>query len=100
MVSTHHYAKRIFFPSFVDWCRDFLLLIKPLSKSIKNRLGRYDAAKSLLVNIGQTNNTVTSYMTIWASGYRVKSIKPIEEEKAVRIYVTFCVVHFGTNSNV
>ena len=71
-----------------------------MSKSIKNRLGRYDAAKSLLVNIGQTNNTVTSYMTIWASGYQVKSIKPIEEEKAVRIHVTICIVQFGTSSNV
>mmetsp|Transcript_3858 Transcript_3858/g.8408 ORF Transcript_3858/g.8408 Transcript_3858/m.8408 type:complete len:196 (-) Transcript_3858:1232-1819(-) len=38
----------------------------------------------MLVCIGQTTHTVTSYMTIWASGYRVRSIKPIEVEKALK----------------
>eukprot|EP00536_Pseudo-nitzschia_multiseries_P008407 jgi/Psemu1/287777/fgenesh1_pg.213_\ len=38
----------------------------------------------MLISIGQANHTVTSYMTIWASGYRVKSIKPIEAEKALK----------------
>lgn len=60
-----------------------------MSKSIKNRLGRYDATKQVLINIGQTNHTVTSYMTIWASGYRVKSIKPLENEKALKTGAEF-----------
>ena len=38
----------------------------------------------MLISIGQTNHTVTSYMTIWASGYRVKKIKTIEAERALK----------------
>lgn len=59
-------------------------LAKPLSKRIKHDFSRYDATKRLLIAIGQNNHTVTSYMTIWSSGYRVRSIKPLEEEKAMK----------------
>ena len=59
-------------------------MFQPLSKRIKTDLGRYDATRKLLIDIGQANHKVTSYMTIWASGYRVKSIKSIEAEKAMK----------------
>jgi len=59
-------------------------LAKPLSKRIKNDFARNQTTKEMLISIGQANHTVTSYMTIWASGYRVKSIKPIEAEKALK----------------
>mmetsp|Transcript_17781 Transcript_17781/g.44370 ORF Transcript_17781/g.44370 Transcript_17781/m.44370 type:complete len:218 (+) Transcript_17781:178-831(+) len=64
-------------------------LAKPLSKNIKNNLGKYDVAKRALVKIGQTNHTVTSYMTIWASGFRVKHIKPLEPEAALKTGAEF-----------
>jgi len=59
-------------------------LAKPLSKRIKYDFARFDATKRILVSIGQTNHIVTSYMTIWSSGYKVKSIKPIDTEKAMK----------------
>jgi len=62
---------------------------KPLSKGIKNNLGHYETSKSILCAIGQVNHKVTSYMTIWASGYRVRSIKPLEREKAMKLGAEF-----------
>jgi len=62
---------------------------KPLSKNIKNNLGRYDNGKKILVSIGQTSHKVTQYMTILASGYRVKSIAPLESEKALKVGAEF-----------
>mmetsp|Transcript_46546 Transcript_46546/g.113369 ORF Transcript_46546/g.113369 Transcript_46546/m.113369 type:complete len:235 (-) Transcript_46546:1719-2423(-) len=59
-------------------------LAKPLSKRIKHDFSRFDSTKRLLVWIGQTNHTVTSYMQIWSSGYRVRNIKPLESEKALK----------------
>mmetsp|Transcript_6379 Transcript_6379/g.15798 ORF Transcript_6379/g.15798 Transcript_6379/m.15798 type:complete len:231 (-) Transcript_6379:1253-1945(-) len=57
---------------------------KPLSKRIKTDLGRYNAARKLLIEIGQASYKATSYMEIWSSGYRVKSIKSIDSEKAMK----------------
>jgi len=59
-------------------------LAKPLSKRIKHDFARFDTTKSLLISIGQINHTVTSYMTIWSSGYKVKSIKSIDADKAMK----------------
>ncbi len=59
-------------------------LAKPLSKRVKHEFARFDATKKLLIGIGQTNHRITSRMTIWASGYRVRSITPLEEEKAMQ----------------
>jgi len=58
--------------------------LQPLSKRIKNDFARNKTTKKMLISIGQTNHTVTSYMPIWASGYRVKSIKTIEAERALK----------------
>lgn len=59
-------------------------LAKPLSKRIKHEFSRYEFTKQMLVGIGQTSHTLTSRMQIWSAGYRVRSIKPLEEEKALK----------------
>lgn len=63
--------------------------LQPLSKSIKNNLGDYKTSRRILANIGQVNHTVTSYMTIWGSGMRVRSIKPLKDEEAVKTGAEF-----------
>lgn len=62
---------------------------KPLSKSIKNNLSQYEFTQNILVNIGQRSNTVTTYMTMWSSGFRVKHITPLEREKALKTGAEF-----------
>lgn len=37
-----------------------------------------------MVEIGQVTHQVTSRMTIWSAGYSVRSIAPLEEEKALK----------------
>lgn len=59
-------------------------LSKPLSKRIKHEFSRYSLTKQMLVSIGQTSHAVTSRMQIWSAGYRVRSIKPLEPEKALK----------------
>jgi hypothetical protein len=58
-------------------------LAKPLSKRVKHEFSRYSATKNMLIFIGQTTHVVTSRMKIWSAGYRVRSITPLETEKAL-----------------
>lgn len=58
-------------------------LAKPLSKRIKHEFSRYESTQRVLINIGQFTHTVTSRLTIWSAGYKVRSIKPLEDEKAL-----------------
>ena len=59
-------------------------LAKPLSKRIKHEFSRYNFTKQILIGIGQTSHSITSRMQIWSAGYQVRSIKPLEEEKALK----------------
>ena len=59
-------------------------LAKPFSKRIKHEFSRYNFTKQILIGIGQTTHSVTSRMQIWSAGYKVRSIKPLEEEKAIK----------------
>ncbi|EEC45364.1 predicted protein, partial [Phaeodactylum tricornutum CCAP 1055/1] len=59
-------------------------LAKPLSKRIKHEFSRYPVTQRLLINIGQTSHQFSSRMTIWSAGYKVRSITPLEEEKAMK----------------
>ena len=59
-------------------------LAKPVSKRIKHEFSRYESTQNLLVWIGQTNHQITSRMTIWSAGYKVRSITPLDEEKAMK----------------
>lgn len=59
-------------------------LSKPLSKRIKHEFSRYQITQRILIGIGQTTHTITSRMTIWSAGYQVRSITPLEPEKAMK----------------
>ena len=59
-------------------------LSKPLSKRIKHEFSRTEVTQKLLIFIGQTSHQVTSRMTIWSAGYKVRKISPLEEEKALK----------------
>ena len=60
-------------------------LAKPVSKRIKHEFSRYAATQRLLYAIGQTSHQVTSRLTIWSAGYKVRSIPDLPEDKAVQI---------------
>ena len=58
-------------------------LAKPLSKRIKHEFSRYPFSQKILIGIGQASHQATSRMTIWSSGYKVRSITPLEDDKAM-----------------
>eukprot|EP00558_Chaetoceros_sp_UNC1202_P011790 CAMPEP_0197253774 /NCGR_PEP_ID=MMETSP1429-20130617/66264_1 /TAXON_ID=49237 /ORGANISM="Chaetoceros sp., Strain UNC1202" /LENGTH=138 /DNA_ID=CAMNT_0042716565 /DNA_START=93 /DNA_END=506 /DNA_ORIENTATION=+ len=39
--------------------------------------------RSLLVGIGQSTHSITTRMTIWSAGYKVRKIQPLEKEAAL-----------------
>ena len=59
-------------------------LAKPLSKRIKHEFSRYPVTQNVLIAVGQGTHQLTSRMTIWSAGYKVRSIKPLEEEQAMK----------------
>ena len=64
-------------------------LAKPLSKRIKHDFSRYAITQRLLVGVGQTSHQITSRMTMWSSGYRVRSITPLADDKAMKTGAEF-----------
>jgi hypothetical protein len=58
-------------------------LSKPVSKRIKHEFSRYELTQRMLIGIGQTSHSITSRLTIWSAGYRVRSITPLEKDKAM-----------------
>jgi optic atrophy 3 protein len=59
-------------------------LAKPLSKRIKHEFSRYPFTQNILISVGQGTHQLTSRLTIWSAGYKVRSIKPLEEEQALK----------------
>eukprot|EP00934_Nitzschia_sp_Nitz4_P000978 Nitzschia sp. Nitz4//scaffold206_size41850//21596//22437//NITZ4_007423-RA/size41850-processed-gene-0.52-mRNA-1//-1//CDS//3329541568//978//frame0 len=59
-------------------------LAKPLSKQIKATWSKNSFTKGGLIWVGQTNHALSSRMQIWSNGYKVRNIKPLEEEKALK----------------
>jgi optic atrophy 3 protein len=59
-------------------------LAKPVSKRIKHEFSKRELTQRFLINIGQYTHQMSSRMTIWSAGYKVRSIKPLEEEKAMK----------------
>eukprot|EP00566_Odontella_aurita_P017452 CAMPEP_0113588578 /NCGR_PEP_ID=MMETSP0015_2-20120614/35595_1 /TAXON_ID=2838 /ORGANISM="Odontella" /LENGTH=273 /DNA_ID=CAMNT_0000494471 /DNA_START=66 /DNA_END=888 /DNA_ORIENTATION=- /assembly_acc=CAM_ASM_000160 len=57
-------------------------LAKPLAKRIKHDFSRFPVTQTLLIRVGQTTHALTSRLTIWSAGYKVRSITPLEQEKA------------------
>jgi hypothetical protein len=64
-------------------------LAKPLSKRIKHEFSRYAATQRVLIGIGQASHQVSSRMTIWSAGYKVREIKPLEDENAMKTGAEF-----------
>jgi hypothetical protein len=58
-------------------------LSKPVAKQIKSQMVKYDSTRTSLIWIGQQTNAITTRMTIWSSGYTVRSITPLEEGEAL-----------------
>jgi optic atrophy 3 protein len=59
-------------------------LAKPLSKQIKHEFSRYEATQRFLIGIGEVSHQVSSRLTIWSAGYRVRGVKALDEEKALK----------------
>jgi optic atrophy 3 protein len=59
-------------------------LSKPLSKQIKIQFSQYPIGQRILEGVGQGMHNVTSRLTIWSSGYRVRSITPLEQNEAIK----------------
>jgi optic atrophy 3 protein len=59
-------------------------LAKPLSKQIKHHFTNHQLGEQILEGIGQGTHNLTSRMTIWSSGYRVRSITPLERQEAIK----------------
>mmetsp|Transcript_32807 Transcript_32807/g.50192 ORF Transcript_32807/g.50192 Transcript_32807/m.50192 type:complete len:199 (+) Transcript_32807:27-623(+) len=57
-------------------------LAKPLAKRIKTDFSRHPLTSRVLISVGQTSHSITSRLTIWSAGYRVRSITPLEADKA------------------
>ena len=59
-------------------------LAKPLSKQVKHHFTHYQLGQQILEGIGQGTHNLTSRMTIWSSGYKVRSITPLERQEAIK----------------
>mmetsp|Transcript_12826 Transcript_12826/g.28296 ORF Transcript_12826/g.28296 Transcript_12826/m.28296 type:complete len:90 (-) Transcript_12826:1064-1333(-) len=47
-------------------------LAKPMAKRIKHEAARTPSTQKLLISIGQMTHNLTSRMTVWSMGYKVK----------------------------
>jgi hypothetical protein len=59
-------------------------LAKPLSRQVKLQFSHYNLGQQILEGIGQGTHNITSRMTIWSSGYKVRSITPLERNEAIK----------------
>jgi optic atrophy 3 protein len=60
-------------------------LSKPLSKRIKHEFSKSTTGSQLLQNVGQLSHNITSRMTIWSAGYKVRNIQVLPDDKALQI---------------
>lgn len=58
-------------------------LAKPMSKRVKTSFIKSEIGKSVLISIGQLTHSLTTRMTIWSAGFKVRSIQPLENEAAL-----------------
>ncbi|KAK1747781.1 OPA3 family protein [Skeletonema marinoi] len=56
---------------------------KPVAKQIKHSAIKYGTSRSALMSVGQASHAITTRMTIWSSGYKVRSISKLEDEAAL-----------------
>ena len=55
-----------------------------MAKRIKADFTRYDLTRRILVGMGQSTHRLTTRMTIWSEGFKVRSIPPLEEKEAIQ----------------
>lgn len=55
-----------------------------MSKQVKHYFTQTPLTQNLLIIIGQTTHQITTRMTIWSAGYKVKNIQSLEKDKAVK----------------
>lgn len=58
-------------------------LAKPMAKRVKHTFQQNAVTKNMLIGLGQASHIVTTRMTIWSAGYKVRSIQPLETDKAL-----------------
>lgn len=58
-------------------------LAKPMAKQVKHQFVKQPITRSALIWVGQSTHAVTTRMTIWSSGYKVRSISKLEEDAAL-----------------
>ena len=54
-----------------------------MAKQVKHQFVKQPMTRSWLIWVGQTAHATTTRMTIWSSGYKVRSISKIEDEAAL-----------------
>lgn len=54
-----------------------------MSKTVKSSFKKHELSKGMLISIGQFTHRMTTRMTIWSAGYKVRSIQPLEKEAAL-----------------
>jgi hypothetical protein len=60
-------------------------LAKPVAKQVKHQFVKQPLTRSALVWVGQTEHSVATRMKIWSSGYKVRSVSKLEEDKALSL---------------
>ena len=58
-------------------------LAKPMAKRVKHQFVKQPITRRSLIWIGQTSHAMSMRLTIWSSGFKVRSITPLEEDKAL-----------------
>eukprot|EP01083_Nonionella_stella_P084836 234907_1 len=58
-------------------------LAKPMAKRVKHTFKQSQLTQNILILVGQTSHVITTRMTIWSAGYKVRSIQALDKEKAL-----------------
>lgn len=58
-------------------------LAKPVAKNIKSQAVKINSTREALIWVGQSSHALTTRMTIWSSGYKVRSISKIDDDTAL-----------------
>ena len=54
-----------------------------MAKQVKHQFVKQPLTRRFLIGVGQTAHGITTRMTIWSSGFKVRSISKLEEETAL-----------------
>ena len=54
-----------------------------MAKQVKHTFKQSEFTQNILIGVGQTFHIVSTRMTIWSAGYKVRSIQALETEAAI-----------------